>query len=427
MAVRYGNSISFAVPLLNGEVCIVDLWLLEAVKVFYPAFYEFVKSNPTFFIGGYSKRFSGGNDDDKKAQLKRQIEDLSVTFTRSEKDAIKDLLIDLFPVLNEVYYNYAYTYNTSWEKEKRICSTKYFNRYFTYSVIKGELSDIEFEDFISSVPNCSLPSVEEKVKLMIERSSAEAFLHKIRIFERELDWGVASKISKAIVLNSEDFPKNEHIFQLSFEHPNGQAIIFISQILKGHSDNVEILALAKELIKTAKPLSFACSLYYRIVPDNSDISEEKAIFLNEEVVLINKILISRAISEANGKSLVEKFPDDILTLFSAWKDADSNSFNKYIKQLLINQPNQADKLILAYTPVEHSSSHPEPYHTNLDEARFKYLTSFIDKKLIYDALKKVHTREELNSEEVKWIHRGSKNSDLINIIRQYSYWYKGMV
>lgn len=49
LAVRYGNTLSL--PLLKGEVNMLDLMLIEALKVFYPNHYNFVKTNPDYFIG----------------------------------------------------------------------------------------------------------------------------------------------------------------------------------------------------------------------------------------------------------------------------------------------------------------------------------------------------------------------------------------
>lgn len=53
MAVRYANSLSFALPLLYNEVNITDLMLIEAVKIFYPKHYSFIKNNPNYFISNY--------------------------------------------------------------------------------------------------------------------------------------------------------------------------------------------------------------------------------------------------------------------------------------------------------------------------------------------------------------------------------------
>ncbi|PWK78677.1 putative KAP-like P-loop ATPase [Mucilaginibacter oryzae] len=423
LAVRYGNSISFAVPLLIGEVNIVDLWLLEAVKIFYPTFYDFIKANPIFFIGMYYDRYFETKDIDKSEQFIKQIDNLSASFSNIEKEAIKDLLVELFPSLSGVFSHYVQSHSVDWDKEKRICSPKYFNRYFTYSVIKGELSDIEFENFILSVSDNSISEVYEKIKALIEESSPEAFLNKIRLLERELDWNIALKISKAIVAHSELFPKNEDLFRLDFEHPNGQVVVFISQIIRNQSDVEERLMVAKELIETATPMSFACNLYRRIVPNLYDDRGEETIFTKDEFKLINKTLIARALKQANGEPLLEKFPEECLLLFSAWRDVDETRFNDYIRNFLNNYPSKVDSLIWAYTPEAQSSRYPKPYKTNLTQVRFKYLISIIDKHIIYDAIKIVHKEEELNSVEVVWADGYDKNPSEINAIRQYVYWY----
>ena len=49
LAIRYSNILSFSLPLLKGEVNIVDLMLIEALRVFYPDHYSFVKNNPDYF------------------------------------------------------------------------------------------------------------------------------------------------------------------------------------------------------------------------------------------------------------------------------------------------------------------------------------------------------------------------------------------
>src|SRR6185503_2803243 len=39
LAVRYGNTLSFSLPLLHNEVNTVDLMLIEAIKIFYSHYY----------------------------------------------------------------------------------------------------------------------------------------------------------------------------------------------------------------------------------------------------------------------------------------------------------------------------------------------------------------------------------------------------
>ena len=73
--------------------------------------------------------------------------------------SIKDKFID-----NTFQHEGAKT----WFKEKRIVSTDYFKRYFSYSVIEGELSDVIFEDFINSIKTLDTKNIIDKLDLIFK-------------------------------------------------------------------------------------------------------------------------------------------------------------------------------------------------------------------------------------------------------------------
>ncbi|MGI6305542.1 MAG: KAP family P-loop NTPase fold protein [Bacteroidales bacterium] len=107
-AIRFTNSLSVCFPLLRGEVNYVDLMLIEALKIFYPAHYEFVKKNPTYFTTPYSSsQFVSLNPtfDEKKQQIKQQLENLGESLSSREKGNVNSLLVSLFPRLEEVFGN----------------------------------------------------------------------------------------------------------------------------------------------------------------------------------------------------------------------------------------------------------------------------------------------------------------------------------
>jgi predicted KAP-like P-loop ATPase len=51
MARRYANALMFVLPLLKGEVNIVELLLLDGMRVLYPAVYRFIRDHPSIFLG----------------------------------------------------------------------------------------------------------------------------------------------------------------------------------------------------------------------------------------------------------------------------------------------------------------------------------------------------------------------------------------
>ena len=212
LAIRYGNALSFSLPLLSGEVNLVDLMLIEAIKIFYSNHYEFIKLNPEYFIGSYSERFSYGEDIDKVSSIKEKLEVLAKDLTKKQRSCIQRLLEELFPRLNEAFHNYS-SYDgrliNEWFKQKRIVSPKYFNKYFSYAVIKGEISDIAFENFLSDVSAQSIDEVVNAINKLVEQSSPDNFLQKIRSIEDEFKWEEAVKIAKAISATSEIFPKRD--------------------------------------------------------------------------------------------------------------------------------------------------------------------------------------------------------------------------
>jgi predicted KAP-like P-loop ATPase len=71
LALRYANSLFFSLPLLQGEVSLTDLMLAEALKVFYPQAYDFMRANSGHFLTDNSRerlRINGDSPDKAKIQ-----------------------------------------------------------------------------------------------------------------------------------------------------------------------------------------------------------------------------------------------------------------------------------------------------------------------------------------------------------------------
>lgn len=179
VAVRYANSLSFSLPLLNNEVNIADLMLIEAIKIFYPKHYHFIKHNPDYFIRNY-KNLIGHSDDEKKEQIKIVIEKLGQDYSKQQQKCIFDLIQSLFPYIKEAYSGWDISANISFNlyKSKSIGSDKYFDRYFSYVVLKGDLSDVTFNNFIESLDDHSIQQVSDSIKSLIADTSADSLYLK---------------------------------------------------------------------------------------------------------------------------------------------------------------------------------------------------------------------------------------------------------
>jgi hypothetical protein len=108
---------------------------------------------PDLFIDGYRNAHGNTVDETRIKFIKQKVEDLSIGLLTTEREAINNLFLKMFPRLNEAFENMSHpdSQHTLWYINKRICSPHYFPRYFAMSLAKGDLSDLEFEQFLKQM------------------------------------------------------------------------------------------------------------------------------------------------------------------------------------------------------------------------------------------------------------------------------------
>lgn len=422
LAVRYGNTLSFSMPLLHKEVNMVDLMLIEAIKIFYPEYYQLVKSNPEYFIGSYSNEYSHERNTEKIKLFNELLEKTGVDLSKKQRECIKNLLQRLFPVIREALQNYSYSRDSAndWFKQQRIASPKYFNRYFSYAVIEGEISDIVFNNFLADIPNQTDLEVTNSLKQLIYQSSPETFLLKIRSREEELSWEVSVKLSRIIAAESELFPKPTG-FSFRFASPNGQAVFFIIQLIKKHTNKKEQLQLIENLMNEANPFEFASELFYEL--KRKDKNEEKEFFSVKEYQTIVAHLITRAQKESINSSIFEKFPEQTAYLFNEWGAKNKKQMTTYVKGILNKDFSKSLDLLRAFTPTIFSTAYENPFKSNFAKEDYSFFIALFDKDYIKKLLNKVFSEKKLNKEKVKWSDRGDNNQTDINMVRQFMHWF----
>ncbi len=422
LAVRYGNTLSFSFPLLYGEVNLVDLMLIEALKIFYPSHYEFVKDNSHYFLSSYSSHsYYGGHGDieTKKKEITEFLDELGKGLSKREKESVKSLLSELFPRLDEAFRNtFHHNGHEEWYKNKRIVSPEYFKRYFSYTVLKGEMSDVSFDSFIASIDTANEEQIIQNYKHLIESSSIDNFLHKLRSREEDFKWETSQKLALGIALSGDMFKENHNVFSFGFQSPKSQAAIFIYQLLKKHDNIQDRVELAETLMKRATPFSFAYEINNWLRTGKTD---EEKIFSVEQYQHLAKCLIDRALHESGDTPIFEKFPDNNQYLLSVWKEINPEEFESYIKGILDTMPKKVVDLLRAFTPVMTSSNHPAPYKSNFTKDQFNFFTGLFDKEYIYEKVNEEFS-EDIEKEDVKFPDMENTQTDL-NIMRQFKHWY----
>ena len=298
---RFGNGLMFALPMLKGEVNIVDLLLIEAVRAFYPPIYEVIRANHAACSGVESNFRRHGYDGSRAVALLNPMID---SLPAEEQEAIKSLLKALFPRLGSAYGGggYGADWLSAWAKAKRICSPDYCPRYFSYSVPMGDVRDSEMNALYSKASRESAAEIGKEVAAYFAAGKAKRIIERMRQQEKSTLPEALPSLCVAIAANAKLIPNPPSM--LSYAEPVSQAGILISQLIGLLPPGKPRVTLSKQVIESADPLWFGsevlCWLY---VTDDADKADSNTL-TKEQHEEVGKLLVERIKAHAiSGQTL----------------------------------------------------------------------------------------------------------------------------
>ncbi|HIQ19082.1 MAG TPA: NTPase [Novosphingobium capsulatum] len=148
---RLISSIAVHMPLhASGnvfEVNLVDFLQLETLRVFEPDLHAALFRERTLVLQEGRLRGHGRSDTDKAA-----AERLLEVASTERRELVSDALKSLFPTLEWALGGTSYgdSFHKRWLTEKRVCSSRYFPRYFELQTAVGEMSERDFVAFLEA-------------------------------------------------------------------------------------------------------------------------------------------------------------------------------------------------------------------------------------------------------------------------------------
>lgn len=173
-AKRLISSIAVHLPLhANGhtfEVNLIDFFGVETIRVFEPDLYDTLFQERDLVL--QSRRFRG---DRREEQDRKAVEKLMETVPEETRDLSRDAIKELFPTLQWAFG--GTTYGNDWQKDwlaqKRICTSRFFPRYFELQTAIGELSESGFVNFLEATDDSG------RLALAIEDIEANGLLFSL--------------------------------------------------------------------------------------------------------------------------------------------------------------------------------------------------------------------------------------------------------
>ena len=132
------------------EVNPVDLAVLEALRVFEPAVYHGLSRENELLTGGaFATVFDKVGVEPRYASA----DAIRNSAPEDRRRRVDTLLSNLFPAYGSaVRREELHGDLEGWERERRVCSTTFFDRYFCYALSDSDISEEELSHFISLTP-----------------------------------------------------------------------------------------------------------------------------------------------------------------------------------------------------------------------------------------------------------------------------------
>lgn len=295
------------------EVNIVDFLLLETLRVFEPDLHDALFRERGLVL--QKGRFS--RDGRRKVDQAAANELLEIV-SEERRNIICDALKDLFPPLEWAYggTNYADGFHRRWLTEKRVCTSRYFPRYFELQTSVGEISERRFVDFLNAT------ATEDELFAEIAAIEADGLLNSL---VARLDESVDRlPTENATVLLPEMFRIAEKLVGTnsgSFDSLYVAAWRATSWYLKRIPEDVRG-GLALEALRKTEALSVTSILIHLSDPSDRNEGEsgafEPALDLITVVAMKAEWLRLIRIRAADGDTLIAE--PDLISLLYRWKN-----------------------------------------------------------------------------------------------------------
>lgn len=330
------NALLFALPILKDEVNVVDLMLIEGVRVIYPGLYAAIRSNRDLFL-------KGGRDDNQKREgnISAVLEKSLPHMSTEERDWIRRRLLEpLFPRLGNSVYGGEW--DSTWAAEQKICAGEYFQRYFAYGVPLGDVPDRLIADFIRSAAALSSSQAREALDRFEERHGIPRLVTRLRQRKDAISSEEAKAIALIFARNGDIFPRERGMLMLL--DTRGSAAILIADLLRKISSGSERQGVAEQVIRDASSIGFVSDCL-RWIRHYDDRPEERRVLSDEGDKALAKIAVERIEVETQGGPLFLTEPKDAPSLYWLWRQETSGA---HVQKTLRSQLDTSADLVDAF-------------------------------------------------------------------------------
>jgi hypothetical protein len=383
-AKRYANAIAFALPILKGEVNPIDQMLIEGIRVFFPVLYKNIRENPDIFL---CENRDAARDDGLRKRATEVIDNAMKDLSPSDRERVRRRLLEvLFPRLKSVFGNVGFSsdFDEGWDREQRICSRNYFDRYFRYAVTPGDVPDLVVEKLLDAAASDDLET-EKIFKNITECGGTGRLIQKLRRVEDKVERPAAERIALLMARNAGTFPREKGMF-LS-DRSFSQGAILLMKLLWRVPEGKEREELARRLVGVAEPLVFGaeCVRWFR---HNEKEPESKRLIPAGVEDDLGRILAGRVKDNAEIEPPYLRSPGDTSHLLWIWnRYGKGGEVRDYLHGRFDTSPKEIDDFLSAFVPTAWGMESGLSHKSDFDRDAYNNVIKMIEPKYLFEKLK----------------------------------------
>lgn len=335
---RFSSSLEFNISLLfqgdSMEVNPIDFIAIEALRVFIPEFYSFMRVRKGLFTSQNDE--SRGIENSRKKELEAELNKIPIPM----QDNIRGLISMLFPQVGKmlnVDRNLFDTFFTPQENATllKVCSPDFYDAYFTLMPggDESELSQFEIDNFLNTLNDKSALEVEVKVKNLITVNKLSQLLQRLENYtsdSQKITEGCMSNFVQVFFDISDELPRVKNGFFGFGLHTQFERVIY--QMLRNNKNKANIFEGLKVAISSSKGLSGPVEFVDLQSPEKEK-SNVEPLMSEDEVLVLQKICVDKIQVFSKSETFVANH--DFVRILFRWKEwSNNNEWEFYFKDLI---------------------------------------------------------------------------------------------
>lgn len=323
---RFLNSLEFNISLMHKEYSMevnpIDFIAIESIRVFCPEFYSIMKSRKSLFT-----KTDADRNDNRKEEVEAILKEVDAKYRKD----LESLLFALFPQMSTIFGNtdYGYDVQSIWNKQLRVCSTDYFDAYFT--LIPGgdeeELSQYELDSILKKIRNKE--QFENLLIQYIDNKKIDKVLWRLQDYtndENQMSIEYAENVVQVIFDISDSLPNKKE--EMQFETIlNAKRII--DHILRRQKEIIKNY----EIFKNTIPRSKGVAGPVEIILWESRTADENKLVPVDKLKELQLLCVSKIKEFSDNGKLIDN--DGFVSILYRWKEwDDSKGWKIYVEKLI---------------------------------------------------------------------------------------------